>query len=163
LAALAIWGVYLSIGAAGFFTGAIDLRRTLIVAVCWIIFLAFTFWVVTRGKPRDIPDAPSNPPALAPVSDRWNRASLASGLMVGTGYLLWGAAWIAWRSAGAKNMTSPLGWFALAAMGTAAVCAVIGLSDRRARRGHLAGLWTLGGLVVAIVVFILQVRHFVHR
>ncbi len=156
LAVLAAWGVYLAIGATGVFTdaGLFDARRSLIVLACSASFLGFWSWILVRSRRNSA--APLETSLAAPL----NLPSVMSTCCIAAAYALWTAAWVAWARGNPANLTFVLGWISVALFATAAVMALIGLSDPRRDRAKLWGLLTLGLLLVACVGLIIQVRHF---
>jgi hypothetical protein len=151
---LALWGIYLAIGATGVFTdvGLFDARRSAIVLACsaaflglWMVFLA------RRGRRGSSLPSDGSQPNLA------SRASLVAVLL---GYALWAGAWAAWLNGNPSNLTYILGWISLALFSLSALLAIIGLSDPLRERGKLLGLATLALLLLAAIGFILQVWRY---
>ena len=145
--AFSVWAALLAIGATGVFTdiGLFDLRRSLIVLGCSAVFLGFWCWVFTR------PRSDSTAPQL-----QRSFASPASLMVIGAGYLCWGAAWFVWRRLSDESLTNVLSWLSLLLMAVATIMALVGLSDPRPKRLKLMGLGTLLMLGIAVVTFMFQ-------
>jgi hypothetical protein len=145
--ALALWGVYLAVGATGVFVdaGLLDLRKSLIVLGCSAAFLVF--WLVPlrlRSRRTGLP-----------VSDhQWSWASVLS--LVGTllAFLLWLATARIRQLEGSAGSIYTLGGLAAGLFAVATILALIGASDPRPRRGKLFALLTLLLLGVAVVVLL---------
>ncbi len=158
MAALVAWGVFLAVGASSAFgRGGLvfDLRRSLIVLVCSALFLGGWYWVLTRRR--------SSPSADVPASGGWNQASLLSLLLALAGYALWGTAWLVRSSPQTLSLMAPLGYLSALALGSATIAAMVGLSNPRRRRGQMLGLATLGLLLLAVVLFLVQVATYAER
>jgi nitrate reductase NapE component len=149
---IALWGIYLAVGATGAFTdvGLFDARRSVIVLACSAMFLGL--WLVFLARRRR--------PAMRLERLQPNRPSQASLLAILVAYALWGGAWAAWFRGNPMNLTFVLGWISLALFALSTILAIIGLSDPLRERGKLWGLLTLVLFLLAGVGLILQVRHY---
>ena len=145
--ALALWGIYLAIGATGIFidAGLLDLRKSWIVLGCSAAFLAFWLGILRlRARRTDLPR-----------DDRlWNwpsGLSLAGALL---GMLLWLAAGASRQPGGSVGPSYTLGSLAAGLLAISAILALVGASDPRPRRGKLLALLTLLLLGTAVMVFL---------
>ena len=158
IAALITWCVFLAVGASSAFgRGSLvfDMRRSGIVLACSALFLGGWFYVLLRR--------PGRPTAGEIPTGAWNQASLLSVVLALAGYSFWGSAWLAKASAQTLHLMAPLGYLSAAALGAATISAMVGLSNPRRRRGHLLGLATLGLLLLAVLLFIVQVATYAER
>jgi hypothetical protein len=146
IGALAVWGIYLAIGATGLFTdeGLFDVRRSVIVLICSAVFLSS--WILIMRFRR----------VSSESNISW--ASIISLCVMLVGYGLWMIAHLVWREGEAARWTIALGWTSVICFGSSAVMALIGASDPRPRRGKLLGSVTLLLLLLAAGVLIWQIR-----
>ena len=159
MAALVAWGVFLAVGASSAFgRGGLvfDLRRSLIVLVCSALFLSGWYWVLTRRRFSASANAPAS-------GSDWNQASLLSLLLAVAGYALWGTSWLMRSSPQTLSLMAPLGYLSALALGSATIAAMVGLSHPQRRRGQMLGLATLGLLLLAVVLFLVQVATYAER
>jgi hypothetical protein len=147
LIALVAWGIFLSIGATGYFADAFDLetsyQKSLIVLLCMAAFLALwagASWLQPRSSPEGL---------------RWSVSALLSLAFILTGIGLWIGAIATWDWPPPRTAVVA-GWMAITLAGAANVAAVVGLSEPRSRSGKWAGLITLALTLLCIVVFFVR-------
>jgi hypothetical protein len=153
--ALVLWGIYLAVGATGFFVQAsmTDTRKSLVVLVCMAMFLGLWIIVLRRTKPRsddstaEVAASPATPP------QSWSTSGIAAVVMLVIGGLLWLAAISSWNDK-ALSTTTILGWLAALNMTGSATAGMVALSDRRHRKGKWLGLAGLIGLAGSLIGFI---------
>ncbi len=148
--ALAVWGIYLAVGATGVFTdvGLFDLRRSMVVLACSALFLGF--WMIISVLP----------PKDAEKVAQTNWSSVISFGLTLVAFLLWAISYAVWQGGRGQSATTVLGWLSFALMAIASLLSLIGLSDPRPRRGKLFGLASIALLALAVVLFIWQVNRY---
>lgn len=151
---LAVWGIYLAIGATGLFVqrSLFDPRKSLIVVTCMGGFLLLWGIVLLYGR-RKHKEAPKH------VSRIWSQSGITSLLLSVSGFATWGLGIAAWNKLSASTVTI-LGWSAALVIMSSVVAALISLSEPQPRRGKLLGLISLLLFVVAMVAFCLRMRPF---
>lgn len=168
LVALAAWGIYLAIGATGWFAdaGLFDQRRSWFVLGCsttfiglWLLFLRRAF---VRKRGRLATSDPGGGPSLESTAPgrALNWPSCLSLAVTVLAWCCWAAAWFAWLTPDLQPWNAPLGWLSVAAFGLAAILALVGLSDPVRDAGKLAGLLTLLLLAAAAVALVVQLQRY---
>ncbi len=154
--ALAVWGIWLAVGATGWFgdRGLFDLRRTAIVLSCSLAFLTFWFTAL-YVRARSVQAASEKVSGETSCAGNWqtasrptSRAAVAS-VAGGVLMLLVG---VAARTARSPELRTAAGWTALLLFLAAGVAALVALSDPRRPRLQLLGLLTLALQLVAILL-----------
>jgi len=155
-----LWCIFVAVGATGMITdpGLFDIRRSLIVLGCAVIFASFWVWVMTRPLPNnhdlETSDVSDVGPGKALTPSR-SAVSIVSLMMAGAAYVSWGLSWVAWNQEQPLNCYR-LGYAAVALLGLAAVLGLIGVSDPRPRPGKLLGLVSILLLIAGVIGFFIQ-------
>jgi hypothetical protein len=150
--ALALWGLYLAIGATGAFTpgaGFYDLRKFFIVVACSAAFLAFWYGNLRLARMRKMGEVVDRPVSFC---------SWLALLMSLNAYGLWG---LAYRVN--EHLAVRLGLVSAVLFGCSMIAAMIGLSDRAPKTGKRAGLAAFLMFLVAIILFVVQVNAYINR
>lgn len=170
IAALVVWGVFLAIGATGYFieSSLFDVRKSLIVLACMAAFLGLWTMVLRSienkpqqsrwAAPADGSDSPSSEahesqrPTMSQSQSDWSKAGLCSIAMVVLGVLLWVVAVLSFGHV-SKTVTTVLGWSVAGLVIGAATSGMIALANPRQLKGKWFGLCGLLQSIVAFVVF----------
>lgn len=152
-----LWCVFVAVGATGMITdpGLFDIRRSLIVLGCAVIFASFWVWVMTRPLPKGNEPDTSVDGSGKPVPPARSGVSIVSLMTAGAAYVSWGLSWVAWNQGQPLNCYR-LGYAAVALLGLAALLGLIGVSDPRPRPGKLLGLVSILLLVAGVIGFFIQ-------
>jgi hypothetical protein len=151
IVALAVWGLYLSIGATGIVSrqaNPFDIRRPAIVMTCSAGFLLL--WLASlrnRGKRES---ASENAERLNPA----NVVSLSSAVAA---YLSWSLA--TWGERGSVRM----GLLSMLCFGISGVSALVGLSDPQPRRGKWMSSAGLLLVMLGVATFLVKMWIYAHR
>lgn len=147
--ALVAWGIFLAIGATGYFADAFNVKtsyqKSLIVLLCMAAFLGLwgsVTWL-RRHRPTE------------PAANGWSISGLVSLALKLIGIGLWVGAIVAWELP-PPTAAIIAGWTAIAFAGAADVAAFIGLSEPGKRRGKWAGLISLGLSLLCVMVFVVR-------
>lgn len=148
--ALGIWGIYLAIGATGYFIddALFDPMRSGFVVFFVVIFLGGWLGVLRAIESR------SRAAVEAPQSARrpWNWPSLVSLALSSLGLALWGVGIATWKTISPQG-TTLLGWGAAILLIAGVTAGMVALSDRKRRRGKWLGLLPMIACGVSFIVF----------
>ena len=153
IGALAVWGIYLAIGATGYFmpdANLFDPRKPFVVIICSAAFLAF-WWGNLRLKKR-----PNN--GNVDFSERVNPCNWVSLLSATIGYALWG---VAFRVS--DIAASRLGYTSAFFFGIAILSAIIGISDPVRKKMKWAAMAGFLMTLLSFVLFFVQIRMYFDR
>lgn len=166
------WGVYLAIGATGYFVQPSMTNPLKSLIVLGFVALFLGLWTIVlrsrKAKPEHVATIPASGSADSgepKVGDseaaslqnsakrNWNRAALASIATSVLGFALWGVAIASWKSVSLQT-TTVLAWLAALSIMVAASFGMIALSDRSARRGKWLGLLGMFAFVFGLISFV---------
>lgn len=166
---LALWGVYLAVGATGYFTdkSLMNPVKSLIVLAFVAMFLGLWAFVIRATKHQTgqsharLSESAkltgesnaADPIQSIPSKRAWNTPALGSVGAVAVGFVFWGIALATWKSV-SLEATTVLGWLAALSIVSACSLGMIALSDRKCLRGKWFGLLGLLGTIVAVIGFL---------
>lgn len=171
MAALAVWGIYLAVGATGYFTeeSLFDPRKSLIVAVASTSFLLLWVFVLNavdrRKQVIEGPELSIKADGHSSVGSTrteigWSVSGFVTVAIGVFGFLLWGLAIAIWPADDTKRnwllITTVTGWLAAISMVGSATAGMITLSNPRKMKGKWLGLLGLVFCAGSFIGFVIR-------